>query len=61
MSTSDLITDDGYQSLLGKISEVYTTGQTRATQAVNAHITATYWQIGHDIVEFEQGGNVRAT
>ena len=61
MSSSDLITDDGYQSLLGKISQVYATGQARAVQAVNAHITATYWQIGHDIVEFEQGGNVRAT
>lgn len=60
MSSSDLTADDGYQSLLGKISEVYATGQTRATQAVNAHITQTYWQIGHDIVEFEQGGKVRA-
>jgi len=60
MSTSDITTDEGYQSLLGKISEVYTTGQMRATQAVNAHITETYWQIGHDIVEFEQGGKTRA-
>jgi predicted nuclease of restriction endonuclease-like (RecB) superfamily len=61
MSNSDLTADDGYQSLLGKISQVYAIGQARATQAVNVHITATYWQIGHDIVEFEQGGNVRAT
>ncbi len=60
MSSSDLITDDGYQSLLGKISEVYSSGQMRATQAVNVHITETYWQIGRDIVEFEQGGNARA-
>ena len=60
MSSSDLTADDGYQSLLGEISDVYTTGQTRATQAVNAHITQTYWQIGHDIVEFEQGGKTRA-
>ncbi len=57
---SILSTDDGYQSLLGKISEAYTSGQTRAIQAVNAHITETYWQIGRDIVEFEQGGKVRA-
>src|SRR5258706_12909990 len=49
-----------YQHLLGRISEAYTTGQLRAHQAVNAHITETYWQIGHDIVEFEQGGKVRA-
>ena len=60
MNSSDLTADDGYRSLLGKISDVYTTGQTRATQAVNAHITETYWQIGHDIVEFEQGGKTRA-
>jgi predicted nuclease of restriction endonuclease-like (RecB) superfamily len=60
MSSSDLTADDGYQSLLGKISEVFTTGQMRATQAVNTHITETYWQIGHDIVEFEQGGRTRA-
>ena len=60
MSSNDLTTDTGYQSLLGKISEVYATGQARAAQAVNVHITETYWQIGRDIVEFEQGGNVRA-
>ena len=28
--------------------------------ALNAQITETYWQIGHHIVEFEQGGKVRA-
>ena len=60
MNSSILAADDGYQSLLGRISEVYTTGQTRATQAVNACITETYWQIGRDIVEFEQGGKTRA-
>ncbi len=59
MST-ELTTDSGYQSLLGRISEVYTTGQLRAHQAVNSVITETYWHIGRDIVEFEQGGKVRA-
>jgi len=49
-----------YQKLLGRISEVYVQGQVRAYQAVNSHITETYWQIGRDIVEFEQGGKVRA-
>jgi len=52
--------DDDYQSLLGKISQVYATGQVRATQAVNVHITETYWQIGHDVVEFKQEGKARA-
>jgi predicted nuclease of restriction endonuclease-like (RecB) superfamily len=57
---SELTTDSEYQQLVGRISEVYTEGRIRATQAVNVHITQTYWQIGHDIVEFEQGGKVRA-
>jgi len=56
----ELTTDSGYQSLLGHISQVYTTGQLRAHQAVNSVITETYWQIGRDIVEFEQGGEARA-
>ena len=60
MSGNDLTADTSYQSLLGKISEVYTTGQVRAAQAVNVHITETYWQIGRDIVEFEQEGHARA-
>ena len=57
---TELSTDTDYQRLLGGISTVYTAGQVRAHQAVNAHITETYWQIGHDIVEFEQGGKARA-
>ncbi len=56
----ELTSDSDYHRLLGRISEIYTTGQVRANQAVNAHITETYWQIGHDIVEFEQGGKARA-
>lgn len=56
----ELTTDSEYQRLLGRISEVYAAGQVRAHQAVNAHMTETYWQIGHDIVEFEQGGKARA-
>jgi predicted nuclease of restriction endonuclease-like (RecB) superfamily len=56
----ELPADSEYQRLLGRISEVYATGRVRAHQAVNAHITETYWQIGRDIVEFEQGGKARA-
>jgi predicted nuclease of restriction endonuclease-like (RecB) superfamily len=58
--SSELQTSPGYQSLIGRISEVYNDGRFRAQQAVNTQLLATYWQIGHDIVEFEQGGQVRA-
>jgi predicted nuclease of restriction endonuclease-like (RecB) superfamily len=49
-----------YQQLLGQISETYTQGQIRATQAVNVQLLQTYWEIGRYIVEFEQGGQVKA-
>ncbi len=57
---TNLTGDADYHHLLGRISEVYTIGQVRANQAVNSVMAETYWQIGHDIVEFEQGGRQRA-
>lgn len=60
MSTELTPAPANYQRLLGRISEVCTAGPVRAHQAVNTHMTETYWQIGHDIVEFEQGGKIRA-
>lgn len=58
--SSELIKVPDYQRLLSRIAEVYTAGQVLAHQAVNARITETYWQIGRDVVEFEQGGKIRA-
>jgi DUF1016 N-terminal domain len=52
--------NDNYQRLLSQISDVYTQGRIRATQAVNYQLIQTYWEIGRYIVEFEQGGNVKA-
>lgn len=53
-------TSPDYQQLLGQISATYTHGRVQAVQAVNVHITQTYWQVGRHIVEFEQGGKARA-
>ena len=50
--SEEIAGEPAYTDLLGRISEVYVAGQVRATQAVNAHITETYWQIGRDIVAF---------
>ena len=58
--SDELTRDTGYQDLLGRISDSYTTGQARAVQAVNTHLTETYWDIGRHIVEFEQEGEARA-
>ncbi len=62
MSTDiqNLAASPDYRNLLEQISDTYTQGRTRAMQAVNAHITETNWQVGRYIIEFEQGGKVRA-
>jgi predicted nuclease of restriction endonuclease-like (RecB) superfamily len=52
--------DQAYLDLLRQISDTYTQGRIQAVQAVNTHITQTYWQVGRQIVEFEQGGKAKA-
>jgi len=52
--------DSAYHKLVGKISTSYTNGQAKAASAVNIQLLETYWEIGQQIVEFEQGGNARA-
>jgi len=52
--------DHSYQSLIGKISETYTFGHQKTVMAVNSNMVETYWKIGQYIVEFEQGGSVKA-
>ena len=51
---------DGYQRLVGQISEAYTQGRVQAFRVVNTQLLETYWQIGQEIVEIEQGGEVKA-
>ena len=50
----------GYSSLVGGIAELLETARRTSARAVNALMTATYWEIGRRIVEFEQGGEKRA-
>ena len=56
----ELIPENEYQHLLAQISETYQQGQQNAAIAVNSHLVETYWRIGEQIVEFEQGGNAKA-
>jgi hypothetical protein len=48
MSTEleSLAASPDYRNLLAQISDTYTQGRTRAVQAVNTHMTETYWQVG---------------
>jgi len=49
-----------YGGLFGGIAELLETARRAATRTVNALMTATYWEIGRRIVEFEQQGATRA-
>jgi len=50
----------GYQNLVSQISETYSNGYQKTVAAVNSNMIETYWKIGEHIVEFEQGGKLKA-
>ena len=50
----------GYGNLLSGISGILTEARRSAVKSVNSILTATYWEIGRRIVEFEQRGKRRA-
>ena len=50
----------GYQNFLNRISETFSNGYQKTVAAVNSNMVETYWKIGEHIVEFEQGGKLKA-
>ncbi|EKW1656061.1 PDDEXK nuclease domain-containing protein [Citrobacter freundii] len=51
---------DDYQQIHNGIVRLLDTARTETVRSINALMTATYWEIGRRIVEFEQGGESRA-
>jgi predicted nuclease of restriction endonuclease-like (RecB) superfamily len=49
-----------YSGLLSDVSALLDAGRQAAARVVNVVLTATYWEVGRRIVEFEQGGKARA-
>lgn len=49
-----------YRGLVGGIEALLEEARRASARAVNAILTATYWEIGRRIVEYEQGGKARA-
>lgn len=49
-----------YRGLLGGIETLLGEARRTSARAVNALMTATYWEIGRRVVEYEQGGKARA-
>lgn len=52
--------DPRLQSVVQEVSTIISVARGSAARSVNALITASYWLIGHRIVEFEQSGDERA-
>jgi predicted nuclease of restriction endonuclease-like (RecB) superfamily len=50
----------GYPGLVVDIAGLFEAARRASARTVNAHMTATYWEVGRRIVEFEQGGRDRA-
>jgi hypothetical protein len=59
MSDSISVSED-YAGLHREIVALLDAARQAAARSVNSLMTATYWEIGRRIVEFEQGGKQRA-
>lgn len=49
-----------YEGILDDVCDLIQAARQTATRSVNSIMTAAYWLIGRRIVEFEQGGSLRA-
>ena len=58
--TSGPVASPGYSGLLDGVSDLLEAARRASARTVNAFMTATYWEVGRRIVEFEQGGAKRA-
>jgi len=54
------VPEGAYAGLVTGISELLEHARRMSARSVNSILTATYWEIGRRIVEFEQGGKARA-
>ena len=50
----------GYDAILSELVDLLEGARRISARAVNAVMTASYWEVGRRIVEFEQGGKKRA-
>ena len=57
---NELTKNTDYQQLINRIGTVYQSAKNKIISAVNTEMLHAYWQIGKDIIEFEQGGKLKA-
>lgn len=54
------VPERGYPELLDRVSSLLEQGRRASVRASNSILAATYWEVGRQIVQFEQGGKARA-
>jgi len=54
------ITKSNYNNLIARIAEILNQARTKVVREINKVQVLAYWEIGREIVEFEQKGKVRA-
>ncbi len=54
------ITERNYHSLLDRVGEILAEARGRVVREINKAQVLTYWEVGKEIVEFEQKGKIRA-
>lgn len=57
---NELKENKSYQQLINQIGATYRTAQQKVGNAVNREMLLAYWEIGKHIVDFEQGGQIKA-
>jgi len=60
MEKNILRNNSNYMNLLNGIGKILEEGRKKAFKAVNEILVKTYWEIGRQIIEFEQKGKERA-
>ncbi|HIE15183.1 TPA: DUF1016 domain-containing protein [Candidatus Bathyarchaeota archaeon] len=60
MKKDKALTTRTYSNLLGRIAEILNQARTKVIREINRAQVLAYWEIGREIVEFEQKGKVRA-
>jgi len=58
--TDIVLSSADYKGIHGDIVAILESSRRAAARSVNALMTATYWEVGRRVVEFEQGGENRA-
>lgn len=58
--TKDKLSKTTYSQLVGRIAGILTQARSQAVRQINQLLVKTYWEIGREIVEYEQKGKERA-